>query len=304
MIQQAVNQPGPRNPVRIDSLAGECRYLEFVIEAGKCLRDALVLPLKAAGINGATVRIEGLVLQSFSCVRPSLPKDDQHAAYYSDPHAIDHAVTIKLAVATTGRKNGEPFVHCHAIWNDETRGEQGGHLLTDHVVVAEPVNAMAFGLADAAMQVDFDDETNFSLFHPVQVTAHPTQSEGANRCAIARIRPNEDLCGSIEAVCARHGFEGALIRGSIGSIAGAQFTDGRSVRGIATEILVVDGKVSASPSGLHCHLDIAVIDTSGKVHRGTLARGVNPVLICFELVLEEVVVAKTHSAPLATTGLR
>ena len=45
-------------------------------------------------------------------------------------------------------------------------------------------------------------------------------------------------------------------------------------------------------------MEIALIDPRGDVHKGRLARGENPVLICFELVLEEAPDAALHDVAL------
>ncbi len=283
-----LRHPGKAHPVRIDSIEGAALAIDFDLSAGLNLRDALVQPLKRAGIEGATVRIENLPLERLHFVRPAPPKDDQHVAFYSEPHFIDEAVVIKLACATVGRKDGEPFVHCHALWDGPDGVERGGHLFTDQVIVAEPAHAYAWGLANAVMQSDFDEETNFTLFHPVAVEARAASAVNrGKRCVIARIRPNVDLTQGIEQVCRSHGFEKAIVRGSVGSIVGALFEDGHKVEDIATEILVLHGTVDCSASVPRTDLEIALIDPRGQVHKGRPKRGANPVLICFELVLEE-----------------
>lgn len=75
----------------------------------------------------------------------------------------------------------------------------------------------------------------------------------------------------------------AIVRGSVGSIIGAEFEDGRTLDDRATEILVRSGEVR---DGIG-RLDIGLINPQGQVCEGVLKRGSNPVLICFELVLEE-----------------
>ncbi|QRX80838.1 PPC domain-containing DNA-binding protein [Glaciimonas sp. PAMC28666] len=288
-IPRSLKQPGKPDPVRIESLDGQGLFLTFLLQPNLSLRDALIAPLKNAGFESGTVRIENLKLRALHYVRPALAKDDQHAAFYSEPHQIEDGVNIKLACATIGRKDGMPFVHCHALWDDSDGMEHGGHLFTDQVIVDTAVQAQAWGLANVAMQADFDQETNFTLFHPIPAAADfpgdaPTTSK---RCAIARIRPNEDLVRSIESVCHTHGFKSANIRGSVGSLVGAQFEDGSGVEDNATEILILSGQVLAGASGPETTLHIAVIDPHGHVHRGWIKRDTNPVLICFELVLEE-----------------
>ncbi len=290
-VPRTLKQPGTPSRIRIDTLAGDGMQLSFTLAAGKTLRDALIEPLMAAGMQGGTVRIHDLTLTALHFVRPTLPKDDQHVAFYSEPHHIAHPVTLKVACATIGRKDGAPFVHCHAIWEGDDGLERGGHLFTDQVFVQSPARAEAWGLPDVVMQADFDEETNFTLFHPIRTNTAGTGTTAgqAGRCVIAKICPNEDLVLGIEAACREHGISNAIVRGSVGSIVGAEFEDGKQVQDIATEILVAHGVVSgASPEQARCTLDIALIDPSGAIHRGRIKRASNPILICFELVLEEV----------------
>ena len=74
----------------------------------------------------------------------------------------------------------------------------------------------------------------------------------------------------------------AIVRGSLGSLIGAHFTDGSHVEDRATEVLVRSGHVHNGEA----LLDMLVVDMAGHVHQGRLARGENPVCITFELVLE------------------
>lgn len=295
-LERQVTQPGPPAAERIDSIASTAVPLSFTLEPGLTLREAIAGPLLAAGIVSASVRLDNVQLAPFNYVRPALSATPDHAAYYSEQFS-QPAVRMVRANATFGSKDGAPFVHCHAWWEDADGNCEGGHVLTDLSLVAAPVAAMAWGSRDVAMQVDYDPETNFSLFHPL-ACATPTNSTSpaslltsagkAPRSAVARIRPNQDLSHALEEICARHGFNHAVIRGSLGSIVGAVFEDGRIIPERATEILVENGRVDIDAAGtLMTTLDIFLFDIHGTVHRGRLARGCNPVLICFELVLEE-----------------
>ncbi|WP_050478926.1 PCC domain-containing protein [Herbaspirillum rhizosphaerae] len=284
---RSARHPGSPDPVRIVSLAGDAAAAGFTLQAGMNLRDAISTPLAAAGISGATVRFENLRVSPHHFLMPALSHDGKHAAFYSAPHEVAGGVVIELACATYGRRDGAPFVHCHAIWRDADGKRQGGHMLMDQTVVAEPAVAHAWGLRNATMETRFDPETNFTLFHPAVVDHDAAGKTGGPRTVLARIRPDQDLNMAIEEVCRTHGIRRARVRGSVGSIIGAEFEDGRVVEDLATEILVRNGEVRPTADGLRCHLDIALIDPRGNVCEGVLARGRNPVLICFELVLEE-----------------
>ncbi len=290
-VPRWVTQPGKPAAVRIESVEGDAATLEFTLAAGVNLRDAIVLPLIQAGLSAATVRLEQLDVQSLHYVRPAAAADASHAAFYSEPHGIAGPMRIALACVTVGRRDDAPFVHCHAIWQTTDGAWQGGHVFADQVIVHAPARAQAWGVGNAVMQADFDEETNFTLFHPVwapmmqQGAAANSNSSPDAKCVVARIRPNQDLIVGIEAVCRKHGIRDARICGSVGSIIGARFKDGSRVDDRETEILVLNGTVHDDGSGPKAELAVALIDPRGDIHRGYLVRGENPVLICFELVL-------------------
>jgi len=282
--------PGPPDPLRLISLAGAGRQTNITLTAGSNLRDAICTALAAAGIEGATVRIEQLQVTPLHYLMPALSPDNQHAAFYSAPQMAAHA-QIEFACATVGRRDGLPFVHCHAIWRDAAGTLCGGHLLCEQTILSAPVQAQVYGLSHAGMETRFDPETNFTLFHPVALAGEAGKSApipGTARTVLARIRPNQDLHKAIEEICRQHQLRHAIVRGSVGSIVGAVFADGHVVDDLATEILIRAGRVDETGDGWRAVLDIALIDPQGKVYQGLLARGQNPVLICFELVLEEV----------------
>jgi predicted DNA-binding protein with PD1-like motif len=298
-----VAQPGPVSAQRIDSLGGHSQLVEFELEPGLNLRDAIAGPLAAAGLASASLTFHDLHLAPFHYVRPALSTTPAHAAYYSDTFELPEGARLQIGNATYGRRDGQPFMHCHAVWTDPDGKTRGGHVLPDRSIVAAPTRVRAWGLSSVAMQSDPDAETGFTLFRPVAIdSTNATDATSASnvpgvagaaattlpRAVFARIRPNEDLLESMEALCERHGFAGAVVRASLGSIIGAEFEDGHVVEPIATEILVLDGTVARDAAGRpRARVRIALIDTAGEIYTGWLVRGNNPVLICFELLLEE-----------------
>lgn len=279
---RTVRHPGTPDPQRIVALAGPAMQLDFTLEAGLNLRDAICIPLARAGLEGGTVRFTNLPIAALHFLMPALAVDDQHAAFYSAPHAMEEGTLIEYACATVGRKDGEPFVHCHAVWRGRNGQRQGGHLMMEKTMVAASTPAQAWGLHDATMATRYDPETNFTLFYPTRLSDQPRASSG-KRVVLARIRPDQDLTIAVERACAAHGIDHAIVRGSVGSIIGAEFADGRVLEDRATEILIRSGEVREGRG----QLDIGLINPQGEVCEGVLARGRNPVLICFELVLEE-----------------
>src|SRR5262245_18067945 len=112
-----------------------------------------------------------------------------------------------------------------------------GHVLPDRSMVSTLVRATAWIASGVRMVSEAEAETGFTLFHPV---AEPQTGKRAGfRTVMARVRPNIDITEAVEAICLKHGFANAILRGSIGSLIGARYADGASsVDDIATEVLV------------------------------------------------------------------
>jgi predicted DNA-binding protein with PD1-like motif len=271
-------QPGPAHPERIESFEGRSRRLDFPLQPGLSLNDALTHPLVGAGMKSAALVFEGGALGPFSYVMPGPPTDDAHVAYFSAPRSPPGETVVEIANATFGWRGGEQFVHCHGAWIEEGTHRRGGHMLPHETMIARATIVHAWALPDVAIEADADPETNFTLFHPV-----PTHAvTDGDRTIVARIRPNEDITTAIEAIARRHDLSGAIVRGSLGSLVGARFADGSGVEDHATEVLVRSGHVH---DGIAV-LDMLVVDMQGMVHEGRLIRGDNPVCITFELVME------------------
>jgi predicted DNA-binding protein with PD1-like motif len=286
-----LRQPGPAPAERIDSLAGAGVVLDYTLEPGRDLIAALTAPLIAAGLSCAAISFEGAALAPFRYVLPGPPRDPAHVAWFSDPHTPggdpSRPSLVERANATFGWRDGAPFVHCHGVWTEPDGARRGGHMLPEQTVLAAPARARAWGMASVAIAVDPDPETNFPLFHPVAASSATPLADAPVRLVAARIRPNEDIGAALVALCVRHGLAAARVRGSLGSLIGAAFADGRAVPDPATEVLVRDGLIAPGPDGaLAATLDLVVVDAAGRPHAGRLAPGENPVCITFEAMLE------------------
>ncbi|ACL60902.1 PCC domain-containing protein [Methylobacterium nodulans] len=275
-------QPGPPRPERRIAAAGPLLRLAPDLTPGATLLDALGLPLRAAGLGGAVVHLEGGAFEPFAYVMPALSTDPAYAAYYSETFRPAGETRLERASATFGERDGAPFLHVHGIWTEADGQRRAGHLLPGEVVIRTPPRAQAWGTAGAAWRVLPDAETNFSLFTPVAGAAPPPEAA----CLLLKIQPNEELFAAVEGACANLGLRRARVRG-LGSIVQPAFADGRVVPTDASEVLIREGCVREGPDGRPlAHLDIAVVDVAGRIHEGVLARGRNSVCITFELCLE------------------
>jgi predicted DNA-binding protein with PD1-like motif len=275
-------QPGPAVRPRVESLPALAWALDLTLEPGSSLLEAVARPLRRAGLASAVLELRGGGFFPFAYVLPAHAPDATHAAWYSAPRLPAGGARLERANITFSERDGAPWLHCHAIWQ-EAAGRRAGHVLPEETRVAAPVTARAWGLSGAGFAVGPDAETNFTLFRPAPLPGPPAPP-GARRAIVLRVRPNEDMVAALEAACRRHGFAGAVLRGGVGSLVAPRFAEGHAVEDIATELLVAGGGVSPGTGGA---VSVALADMRGEVHAGTVPRGGNAVCITCELLLEE-----------------
>jgi predicted DNA-binding protein with PD1-like motif len=285
LTMRSIVQPGAPAPERIQWVEGRGRAFSFTLDAGLPLLEAARRGFAAEGFAGGTVSMKGGALGPFAYVMPALSKTGENAAFYSDIFRPAGITRLKLATMTVGQRDGAAFFHCHGLWTEADGRINGGHILPEETVVAEPFAVDAFGLDGAAFTAEPDPETNFKLFGPV---ARPSAGvETTSRAFALRLRPNQDFGGALEAFCRERGIISARLHGGVGSTIGARFTDGRIIEPFATELAVRSGVVAIGAGGaLEAELDIALVDYLGGIAEGRLTRGDNPVLMTMELVLE------------------
>jgi len=282
---RSIAQPGPTATERIQWVEARGRAFSFMLHAGVPLLEAARCGFAAAGFDGGVLSAKGGALGPFAYVMPALSKDGANAAFYSDAFRPGGVTRLKLAAMTLGKRDSAPFFHCHGLWTEADGRVNGGHMLPEETIVAEPFEVNAFGLDGAVFAAEPDPETNFKLFGPVPSAI--TNAKTTSRAFALRLRPNQDFAGGLEAFCRQHGIIRARLHGGVGSTIGACFTDGRTVVPFATELAVRSGSIAPGPDGtLHADLDIALVDYLGGIAEGTLMRGDNPVLMTMELVLE------------------
>jgi predicted DNA-binding protein with PD1-like motif len=278
-------QPGPPVAERIQWVEARGRAFTFTLEAGLPLLEAARRGFAAQGFAGGTLNINGGALGPFAYVMPALSKTSEHAAFYSETFRPQGLTRLKLAAMTLGVRDGGPFFHCHGLWTEADGRVNGGHMLPEETLVAEPFEVEAFGIDGAVFAAELDPETNFKLFGPVA-----SETRGAittARAFVLRLRPNQDFAAALEGFCRARGIPRATIRGGVGSTIGARFADGRVVDPFATELAITSGTIAAGAGGaLEAELDIALVDYTGGIAEGRLLRGDNPVLMTMELVLE------------------
>jgi predicted DNA-binding protein with PD1-like motif len=284
-MMRSIVQPGPTVSERIQWAEARGRAFAFTLEAGLPLLEAARRGFAEEGFAGGTLNIRGGALGPFAYVMPALSKTGENAAFYSETFRPAGIVRLKTGAMTLGRRDGGPFFHCHALWTEAGGRSNGGHILPEETVVAEPFEVNAFGIDGAIFTAEPDPETNFKLFGPLP--AATAKAETTSRAFALRLRPNQDFAGALEAFCRDRGIASAKLHGGVGSTIGARFTDGRIVEPFATELAVRSGTVVSGADGaLEARLDVALVDYTGGLAEGRLMRGDNPVLMTMELVLE------------------
>jgi predicted DNA-binding protein with PD1-like motif len=280
-----IEQPGPPAPERIQWVEGRGRAFAFTLQAGLPLLEAARRGFAEAGFAGGALNMQGGALGPFAYVMPALSKTGANAAFYSDTFRPDGVTRLKMGAMTLGTRDGAPFFHCHALWTEADGRINGGHMLPEETVVAEPFEVEAFGIDGAMFTAEPDPETNFKLFGPIAIASAGVET--SSRAFALRLRPNQDFACALEGFCHQHGIFRARIHGGVGSTIGAEFTDGSRVVPFATELAIRSGVVTQNARGaLRAELDIALVDYLGGLAEGRLVRGDNPVLMTMELVLE------------------
>jgi predicted DNA-binding protein with PD1-like motif len=281
-----VQQPGPVPHTRLIEVATRGGPLALTLEPGRRLIDTVAAGFGVHGFESGTVDLSGVALGPFAYVMPALSKNGEQAAFYSETLRPPGVTRVKHGAMTFGARDEAPFFHAHALWTEADGRFSGGHILPDKTVVAERMAVPAFGIADALFEGAHDPETNFTLLGPVEFRK-TAFDYGHGRGHAIRLRPNQDLTGAIETFCWTQKIKRARIHGGVGSTIGAAFTDGRIVSNFATEVYIQRGVIAPGENDqLQAQLDVGLVDYTGAVAEGRLARGQNPVLMTFELVIE------------------
>ena len=141
---------------------------------------------------------------------PALSKDGANAAFHSDTFRPDGVTRLRLR-AHFRRARRAPFFHCHGLWTEACGRSNGGHMMPDETVVAEPFEVSAFGTARRPGRARQRDQ--FQLFGPVGSARAGEDHEPGLRDAAAA---NQDFAGALEGFCREHGILRARLHGGVG----------------------------------------------------------------------------------------
>ncbi|POF33562.1 PPC domain-containing DNA-binding protein [Roseibium marinum] len=271
-----IRHPGPPTVPRRHVVSGFAEPLSFSLGKGAMLMSAIAEVMDAAGCDSAVVRLDGLVMGPYKFVMPDTSPDEEHVAWYSQTHDGQGA-TLTQGTAIVGRRNGEWFLHCHAIWDDPQHGRRAGHLLPDQVTIGADYSGDGFRFEGGCFDVTADAETNFSFFRPRKLRDTP-----AVNAAIVSLAPHEDLSTAVAELSGELELGNALVLG-IGSLIGADFSDGSSMESPISEVLLLNGARNAGPQGPV--LPTFCVDPDGNFFEGNIVPGKAPICVTFEMIL-------------------
>ncbi|CAN7767891.1 hypothetical protein [Variovorax sp. LjRoot178] len=271
------------HPARVQCVPASVRPVHVELPRGVTLLQGLADAVRAQGTTSAVFSLRDLTLAPMAFVMPALSDSPKYVAYFSQRYESSGAARIESGSITYGLRDGQPSLHCHATWIEADGHRRSGHVLAAESRVERPARIDAWMLDGAAFEVQPDAETNFSLLQVTPTAARP----GGLEALVVRVRPNEDLCLALEAICAERNIRRGRIRGGVGSLIGSVFDDGRTVEPFVTEVFIRGGVIEPGTEGaLRAEVDVGLVAHTGEIAEGRLARGKNPVLITFELVIE------------------
>jgi predicted DNA-binding protein with PD1-like motif len=280
---RSIKHPGPVDPTRVQCAAAILRAVDVELPRGVTLLQGLADVVRSQGASSAVFSLREGTLAPMTFVMPALSDSPKHVAYFSERFQAIGPARLEAGSITYGLRDGEPSLHCHATWTESDGRRRSGHLLAAESQVELPVRLEAWMLDGADFKVAPDPETNFNL---LQVSAGSAHSGGAN-ALVVKVGPNQDLCLTLEALCAEHNIRSGRIRGGVGSLIGAVFDDGRTVEAFVTEVFIRRGTIDPGADGTpRADVEIGLVAHTGEIAEGRLKRGENPVLITFELVIE------------------
>jgi len=273
---QMIRHPGPRSATRRFVVPGHARRVAIPLPRGAVLAAAVAAAMDALGCDTAVLVLDGLAVGPYHYVMPATESPDgKRAAWYSRTYSGDSAI-LEHATTTVGRRDGEWFVHCHAVWDRETGRTKSGHLLPDSVTVAEDATITGFVFDGGLFEFADDAETGFAVFRPRPMSLAGPAGHPVN-AAIVSLAPFEDVGEAVSQISGELGLEDAQLFG-LGSLIGADFESGPSMESPISEVFLLPG---ARPG----HLPMHCVDPDGAVFRGVVRPGTAPVLVTFEMIL-------------------
>ncbi len=179
---RTIRQPGrPARPRILSVPAAAGGELRVVLPEGTDLLGGLIAALRRAGVASAAVSLVGGRFRRMQYLTGQPCNDGTRVATYGAPTTLEGPVGLISGNAFLGLdQNGLPIMHCHAVMVDRRGRVHGGHLPPGACIVGGGgIVVHVAAIADAALAVRHDEETNFPVFHPATVDALAGVQAGA-----------------------------------------------------------------------------------------------------------------------------
>jgi predicted DNA-binding protein with PD1-like motif len=292
---RTLEHPGETLQPRVLAVRAQSAGVLRSLDPGRSIADQLTETVQALGSDSGYAE---LFTGDYAPVSYCIPAagDGERAVSFSEARRMERAHLV-YGAATIGRREGRPFIHSHCLWLHESGQRSGGHLWPDTLAGSPAPRAVIYALYGARWDSADDPETRMPVFTPSadernSMPQHPEVARSIDTL-VARVSPNEDLLGSVVALCRQEGMRSAVVRGGIGSLVGATFFDRatgqqRRVEGPGTEVISVVGSVENVGGSYETRLACTLVDRHGVVHAGELVPGENAVAVTFELIIQRI----------------
>lgn len=273
-----IQHPGPVAAARLTALPCHAAPLQVTLRAGQSLAYAVQDALASRGFQHGFLRLDGARFAPLRFVTPAPATTDAQAAWYSQTYEGDGPMVARHAGVHLGLRAGQPFVHCHGLWEAPADLPDAGHMLCDESILMQDATVTGWGLTGAGLVSVHDPETNFTLFQPQAIPPNTPSTSG--NAFLLTLRPNQDITEALHDFAQNHRVGTAQIHG-IGSLVGTSFQDGRQIDSYATEILILRGTLQDGA----IDLQVASVGFDGRGSVGPLARGANAICVTAEILV-------------------
>lgn len=277
-----MTHPGPVAEKRVDWTRSRLiEVVERLDGSGLTLLDAVADVANRHGLPSGTGQITAGRLSATRYTTGG-PARDGKAANYTYIRE-QGAANLPWGMLSFGHTtDGARFVHCHALIEaDGAAKTVGGHLFPADCIIEGTIEIKLCGLPEVDLVQQSDAETLHSVFEVAE--RRPCEQTQA---LFVRVRPNEDLTLAVERACAEAGLADGELGSSLGSLNAPvlRFDDGRevSLSSVGMEALSLTGTIAGGRAQLHATL----VDEAGTPHQGALVRGLAPVCVTAELLVE------------------